>query len=72
MDDEVAQEGEDPDFGLDVTWIYTTDNAVQIEPMYPMKMKFNGFEMSEFSNFILFLFVFSITYYVVLLCLFGL
>ena len=49
--EEVVQEGEVPDFGLDVTGIDTTDDAVQIKPI---KMKFNGFEMSDFSVFILF------------------
>ena len=42
--------------------IDTSDDAVQIKPVYSMKKKFNGFEMSEFSNFILFLF-FSINFY---------
>ena len=59
-----VQEGEVPDFGLDVTGIDTTDDAVQIKPVYPMKMKFDGFEMSEFSN-IIFIYL-SINFY--LLC----
>ena len=33
------------------TGIDTTDDAVQIKPVYPMKMKFDGFEMSEFFQF---------------------
>ena len=63
--EEVVQVGKDPDFGLDVTGIDTTDDAVQIKPVYPMKMKFDGFEMSEFSDYILF-FLFFILFY--LLC----
>ena len=62
--EEVVQEGEDPDFGLDNTGIDTTDDAVQIKPVYPMKMKFDGFDMSEFSS-IIFIY-FSINFY--LLC----
>ena len=47
--EEVVQAGEDPDFGLDVTGIDSSNDAVQIKPVYyPMKMKFDGFEMSEF------------------------
>ena len=42
------------DFGLDVTGIDTTNDAVQIKPVYPMRMKFDGFEMSEFSCFFFF------------------
>ena len=63
--EEVVQAGEDPDFGLDVTGIDTSNDAVQIKPVYPMKMKFDGFDMSEFTNFILF-FLFLIICY--LLC----
>jgi hypothetical protein len=49
--EEVVQAGEDPDFGLDVTGIDSSNDAVQIKPVYPMKMKFDGFEMSEFFQF---------------------
>ena len=46
--EEVVQAGEDPDFGLDVTGIDSSNDAVQIKPVYP---KFDGFEMSEFFQF---------------------
>ena len=52
--EEVVHEGEDPNFGLDVTGIDTTEDAIQVKPVYPMKMKFDGFEMSEFLIFIYF------------------
>ena len=39
--EEVVQEGEDPNFGLDVTGIDTTEDAIQVKPVYPLKMKFD-------------------------------
>ena len=51
----------------------TSNDAVQIKPVYPMKMKFDDFEMSEFF---LFYFVFPFfnsffAYYVVLIRIKG-
>ena len=44
----------------------TSNDAIQIKPVYPMKMKFDGFEMSEFFQCYVVFSFFLILFY--LLC----
>jgi hypothetical protein len=46
--EEVVHAVDEPDFGLDITAIDTTDGSFEAKPSYPSTMKFEGFDMSKF------------------------
>ena len=47
----ISPKNKDNDFGLDITGINITDDAIVIKPVYPINMKFEGFEMIKFCSF---------------------
>ena len=47
---EIFQDGDDPNFGLDITGVDTTEGSIEIKPSYPSSMKFDGFDMREYLN----------------------